>query len=305
MDYLPIRINTLRPDAPVKFDVFIMVGSRFVHYIRETDPFDSDRLIRLKEKGVKKLFIPSQAEDQYLLYLDSGFATLNNENKTISEKAAVANDGLVTSAENIEKNLDSERASKQLENNLQKVSEFLMSDRSAIKGILSTAGCSTDYFQHAATVSTLSLSMASKCGLTDSRELMDLGIAALVHDIGKTKLTIPKDKRVDDLNPQERREYEKHVPEAISMLSGKKMITPRILGLVASHEEIGNGQGFPEKKNFQKLSITYQILNICNDFDRFSYESKLLHSKAIDPYYEARGKYFNDELLATLATILT
>ncbi len=305
MKYLPVRINTLRPGASVNFDVYLQLGDRYIHYIRDQDPLEESRIKKLKEKKVRKLFIQVESEPKYLEYLDAGLSELSQSNKPEEEKGGIANDSMVTAAENAERNLETEKGYQMTEDHFKKIVTFIQSDRGAIKSILSSAGTSEDNHQHAATVSSLSLSVASKLGVKGNKELVELGIAGLVHDIGKNSLPFDPLKLQSELTDDERKQYEAHVTNSLEILTPKKFITPNIIHLVANHEEIGRGRGFPEKKHLSKLPKLNQILNLCNDFDRFCYGNKLEPLKGIDPFYEARADNFNEEHIAILATVLT
>lgn len=305
MEYLPIRINTLRPNAAVNFDIYIQLGERKVHYIRDSDPMEAERLDKLKKKGVKKLFIETDSESKYLDYLETGLNSLNDTSKNLDERSALAHDSMVTAAENVERNLETEQGYRRTEAQFSKIVEFLMSDRGAIKKILENAGCSLDNHAHAATVSTLSLSLATRLEIKNSEDLLQLGIAGLVHDLGKNSLNFDPMTPRDQLTPEQRKDYERHPATSVDLLSGKPFITPRVLGLVADHEEVGRGKGFPKKKDLSKLKKVYQIFNLCNDFDRICFEKKLEPMKAIDPFFEERGELFDENLITTLATVLT
>jgi HD-GYP domain-containing protein (c-di-GMP phosphodiesterase class II) len=304
-NYFPIRLNTLRANFPVNFDVFIKVSDKYVHYIRTLDPMEADRLEKLKSKGVKKLFIEPTSESKYLEYLDSGLNSLKDTSKSVTEKGALANDSLVTAAENAERSLETEQGFNQTKQQFGKVVDFLLSDRGAIKSILGSAGSSLDNHQHAATVASLTLAVATRAGITDSKELFEMGLAGLLHDIAKSKLTFDLMRPKDQLTPEERKKYEGHAADGAAMLSGKPFVSPHILGLIANHHEIGRGRGFPEKKDLSKLAKPYQILNLVNDFESYCYENKLEPLKAIDMFFESRVDNFDSELIATLATVLT
>jgi len=89
------------------------------------------------------------------------------------------------------------------------------------------------------------------------------------------------------------------------MLAGKAYISPRILGLILSHEELGEGRGFPDKKNLFSLPPSYQILSLANQFDHFATEKRLPLTSAIDPFFDEFGKHFDENLITILASILT
>lgn len=277
MNFFPIRIGTLRPGAAVNFDVYILVAEKHIYYIKKTDPIEGTRLEKLKEKGVKKLFIKSEEEQLYLDYLEGGLNHLKDTKVSVQDRSTVAHDSLVTEAENVEKNLETEQGYKRTEVRVGKVVDFLTSDKGAIRGILGAAGCSIDNFQHSASVSSLSLALGMRVGVTDPQELLDIALAGLLHDIGKTKLGIGPGTPREEFTLEQLKDYHRHPEAAVEMLAGKKFISPRVLRLISDHEEIGKGDGFPEKKLLSKLPLNSQILNLCNEFDRLSATLKISH----------------------------
>lgn len=183
---IPVRLGTLRIGTPVTFDLFIKVGDRFLHYLRTQDEIDAELLGNLKRKGVKKLFIDETSEPQYLSYLESGLNQLGADSSlSKDEKAALAKDSLTSDSENALKNIATEQGYRSTENRVQKVVDFLLSDKGAVNAILSTSGVSSDAFVHSANVATMSLGLASLLGLTSSQSQTELGLAALLHDMEK------------------------------------------------------------------------------------------------------------------------
>lgn len=301
---VPIRLNTLRPDEEVSFNLYVKVGARFIHYIRSEDLLEGLRLKNLKSKGVRKLFIPMQEEDTYLSYLEKGLESLTDKSKDITQRGAMAHDAMVMAVENAERNLETQEGFDRQKSQINKISEFISSDRQAIKNMLAAAGISIDNNHHSATVSSLSIALAVKAGITDQTEIFELGTAALLHDLGKNRLKFDHTKPKDKMTPAEYKQYKNHPQDGVDMLSGKSYISPRILGLIGSHEELGEGKGFPEKKNLFKLPLTYQILSLVNRFEHFASTNKIELAKAIDPFTEKYGNDYDENLIGTLATIL-
>lgn len=304
MEYLPIRIGTIRPGAPVHFDVFILVGEKYVHYIREQDPFDPDRVDRLKAKGLKKLYIPDTSEDKYLSYLDAGLDNLKSDKVTVQEKSAIVSNAMVNDAENAIHNVQTEQGFKRTEDRITKVLEFLMSEQGALKSILSSTGVSMDNFQHAANTTSLALGLAGKLGVASSRELLDIGIAALLHDTALTQLGFKADVQPEALSVPELEKYHKHPTEVAHTLAGKPYINRDILELIANHEEVGDGAGFPNKKRLKTLSLSQQVLNLCDAYDSFSSSKGLAPLDAMKQFFTAKLGYFNLDHIKELQTIL-
>ena len=300
MQYVPVRIRTLRPDNIVNFDVYVQLGQRYVHYIRNSSPFEEERLSRLKEKKVKKLYIRLEEEPQYLAYLSSGLDDLNNKEVTLEKRSEFAKDALITEAENIERSFETEKGYHRTEEHMQKVIDFLTSDKGALKSILASSGVSFDNFQHCANVASLALGLATRVGVADNKEHLAMGLAALLHDIGIPKLGLDPNALKSSFTEEQTKTYKRHPGIAVEVLAGKPYITPKILRLISDHEEIGMGKGFPERKYLPKLPLSSQVLNLCNDFDRFSIEKGLAPLEAFSPFVDERGELFDMNHVAQL-----
>jgi HD-GYP domain-containing protein (c-di-GMP phosphodiesterase class II) len=303
--FFPIRLNTLRGDEVVSFDIYLQLGTRFLHYTHRSDSVEDRRLKNLKSKGVRKLFIRSEDEKNYLRYLEKGLENLSDKSKDISQRGAMAHDALVMAAENAERTLETQEGFNNQKKQFDKISNFIVSDRHAIKNILAAAGVSVDNSHHAANVSSLAVAVATKAGITDSTEIFELGTAALLHDIGKNRLKFDHMKPREKMTPEELKKFKQHPQDGVDMLAGKPYISPRILGLILSHEEYGEGRGFPEKKNLSTMPLPYQILSMVNHFDHFASENKMSFITAVDHFFEKYGDHFDQQLITILASVLT
>ena len=54
MDYVSIRVSTLRGDQKIEFNAYLKINEKMVLYLRQGDSFEGDRLKRLKEKKLRK-----------------------------------------------------------------------------------------------------------------------------------------------------------------------------------------------------------------------------------------------------------
>lgn len=303
--FYPIRLNTLRYDETIPFDIYVKLASRYIHYSRTNDEMEGERLKNLKDKGVRKLFIKPEDETHYLKYLEKRLERLSDTSTDVSTRAALAHDTMITAVENAERNLETQEGFKNQKNQMDKISEFIISDRNAIKSMLSTAGIAVENNHHSANVSALCIAVASKSGIEDKAEIFDLCTAALLHDIGKNRLKFNHSRPHSEMTPDEWKKYKEHAREGSDMLAGKPYISGRILGLIASHEEYGIGKGYPEKKNIFSLPVAYQILSMVNKFDHLATELKLKPFEAVDPFFDKYGADYDQNLISSLATVLT
>lgn len=305
VSFFPIRLNTIRPDEVIPFDIFVKLPHRYVHYSGSNLEMEASRVKNLKKHGVKKLFIRPEDEDVYLKYLEESLDVLKNTALTLSERSSMAHDTLIDAAENAEKNLETEERFNGQKRQFDKISNFLATEKNALKDILASAGISMDNNEHSANVSSLAVAVATKAGITDKKEIFELGMAGLLHDIGKKRLNFDHMKPVSQMTSNEKKQYRNHPQDGADMLAGKPYISPRILKLVFMHEELGQCKGYPEKVDLFRQELSFQILSLVNAFDHFCMENKILQVKAIDPFFEKYGEDYDPELITVLGTILT
>ena len=119
--------------------------------------------------------------------------------------------------------------------------------------------------QHSVNVLVLSLLLGKACGLGDA-DLQELGIGALLHDIGKQEL--PNRLRWDDeqFSSAEKKLHQEHVKHGIAL--GKKMeLSGAALLCIAQHHEAANGSGYPMRLAGEQISPLARILALTNQYD--------------------------------------
>lgn len=132
------------------------------------------------------------------------------------------------------------------------------------------------------------------------KEVNQIYIAALLHDIGM--IYIPKkisDKK-NDLNEAEMAYIEKHTLISEKILS-KYSILKDILPIIRSHHEAFNGSGYPEGLKANSIPVGARILNIIDSYDRYLTNgingTAMSHDDALDEIQKLAGTIF-DKILA-------
>jgi putative nucleotidyltransferase with HDIG domain len=118
---------------------------------------------------------------------------------------------------------------------------------------------------HALNVSIISLLMGRSLGL-EASDMMDLGVGALLHDIGKLELPDRVRHREDHFSAAEARFYEEHV--ALGVAQGRKMgLSSGALLVLAQHHEHADGTGFPQHLNTDRMTAAARIVALVNRYD--------------------------------------
>ena len=152
---------------------------------------------------------------------------------------------------------------------------------------------------HAITVCTLSLSFGRYIGL-DKATLADLGMGALIHDIGETKLPDRLLTDSEDLSDEDRALLQTHTRIGTMIVSKLQGTSDRVLAIVRDHHERADGSGYPGKIVNSKLEICTRVVSIIDSYDSITSgahgREKISLDMALKYIYSWRERLF-DRLL--------
>ena len=118
---------------------------------------------------------------------------------------------------------------------------------------------------HALNVAVISMLIGRTLGLVDG-EMLDLGVGALQHDIGKQDLPDRLRHAEDGFTGAEMNGYRDHVAKGV--LQGQRMkLSAGALMVIAQHHEHADGSGFPLRLSADRLSLGARIVAIVNRYD--------------------------------------
>ena len=147
---------------------------------------------------------------------------------------------------------------------------------------------------HAMNVAIVSLLMGRCFGFADE-DLQDLGVGAMLHDVGKIDMPARLRHREDNFSPSETRFYEEHVE--LGLVQARRMsLSPGATGVIAQHHEHADGTGFPAKLNSDRMTVGARIVALVNRFDNLC--NPHLLARALTPheslsllFAQGRSKY--------------
>lgn len=143
------------------------------------------------------------------------------------------------------------------------VTELLDAPEAAIR--LLTEGQGERASLHAMNVTVLSLLLGRAMELP-ADSLQDLGVAALLHDLGKSELQERVRYRDESFTAAHHKLYQAHVTHSIAI--GKRMgLAPMALLTISQHHELADGSGFPTGCKADRMAPSSRILALINRYD--------------------------------------
>lgn len=164
---------------------------------------------------------------------------------------------------------------------------------------------SREHAGHWDRVRNLSVAIGSEMGLS-IRELADLELAAMLHDIGK--IGLPEDllATAGPLSPEERKRVEDHSLVGSAMIReipGMEMIAEIVLG----HHEAIDGSGYPRGLKFEEIPFGSLVIAVADAFDAMThyrpYAIERTYHESFNEMKRETGKYA-PEVLAALEKVL-
>jgi putative nucleotidyltransferase with HDIG domain len=154
--------------------------------------------------------------------------------------------------------------------------------------------------QHSLNVAALSIVMAKAMGLT-TREMEDVGVCGMLHDVGKTSLPDEILSREGELTDAEMEEMRKHTRYGRDILISTKSVMSGAADVAHSHHERVDGQGYPRRLDAESIPMFAKIVAIAEAYDVITtnqpYRDARSPSEALQELYAQRGKQFDEELV--------
>lgn len=133
---------------------------------------------------------------------------------------------------------------------------------------------------HSLNVTVVSMLLGRAMGLGE-QELRDVGLGALLHDLGKTELP-DRVRWKDELSTSaELQFYQEHVAHGVS-LARKMKLSPQATLVVAQHHEQADGRGFPQRLPGERISPLARIVALVNRYDNLC--NPLNPAKGLTPH---------------------
>lgn len=269
MSYISIRVSTLRGDQKIDFNTYVKINEKMVLYLRRGDSFEGDRLKRLKEKKLKKMFIAADDENNYLGYMQRNIemAYDNSSTKDIQSRAEIIQGSQQSSTEEVFENPENAESYASAKDAAGKYVNFIMNNTKALSAIMNIENTDKNIAHHGVTVATLALGLAKKLDITDAKRTQLLTLGSLLHDYGHYNSPLNLNQPVAQMNPQDRALWNEHSRVGATKVQDKKHFDQAVINIIMQHEETLDGSG-PLKMLEKETDPLSVIVSSANAMDR-------------------------------------
>jgi len=155
-------------------------------------------------------------------------------------------------------------------------------------------------FSHSVNVSVISIVTGIGVGMKEDT-LRDLGIGALLHDLGKVMVDDTILRKPTNLTSIEYDEVKKHTYYGYEILQKSENISREACDIALSHHERLDGSGYPRRLKSSDIQIFARIAAIADVYDALTtdkvYRRKMMPHDVLDYMLSLGGKHFDKSLL--------
>ena len=156
-------------------------------------------------------------------------------------------------------------------------------------------------YSHAINVSLMSTALAIKLKFSE-RDIQDLALGALLHDIGKVKTHRKNQTAKGLLSDKERKEMYKYTIYGYDIIKGMEL-SERIANVALQHQEKFDGSGYMKGLKGDEISLFARITTIADNYDSLVTQkaslqaANLKQEEAIKIMISDSGKTYDPNLL--------
>ncbi|MFG6327954.1 MAG: HD-GYP domain-containing protein [Lachnospiraceae bacterium] len=142
-----------------------------------------------------------------------------------------------------------------------------INDNAAIAVDINALKTSDEYtFKHSVDVATMSMIIAKNMGYSQD-DIYSIGVAGLLHDIGKSKVPLEILNKPAKLNDEEFKVMKNHTVFGYEIIKEKENFSQAIALAVLQHHEKMNGRGYPLGVKADKITDFAKILSVVDVYD--------------------------------------
>jgi len=152
--------------------------------------------------------------------------------------------------------------------------------------------------QHSMNVAALSIVLGRSLNMSQ-RELEDVGVCGLLHDVGKTSVSEEILTKAGPLDEAELAEVQKHTRYGRDILLSSKSVMSGAADVAHSHHERIDGTGYPRGLDQDRIPAMAKIVAIAEAYDTMTsrqvYREAVSPSLALQELYAKRGTQFDED----------
>jgi HD-GYP domain-containing protein (c-di-GMP phosphodiesterase class II) len=306
--YKSIDKRVITEGEKIDFTIYLRneTKTEMTLFLQSDTVVDSNNRSRLRE--VERLYIEDEDSLRYEAYVQKHIQSIARaEDIPMDSKALIIYERATSVINEMFHNPESLETIQNTKPLVNTIVEVILRDSGAIESLLKITA--HDYYTHthSLNVSIYALSLGNFLGINE-KELEQLGMSAILHDIGKSQVDYDIINKNGTLSEQEFETMKGHPCLGYEIVQKLGINDPKILSGIRHHHEKINGKGYPDQIQGDEISLFARIIAVCDVFDALttkrSYKSPMSTFEAIKLMKETMREHLDMKIVDSFIRML-
>lgn len=264
--YFAIDKSIIKEGESYEFSLFIPsnVEKKMECLLSSNRPVTRAEIEKLK--SIEKVYINEKKRAYYLNYYSHIINHEQSKHISFEDKASQAYKKACEILSTLFTNPEDVKAYEMSKEVVNEMVETVTDNDFNIESIVKIAEHSYSSVTHSINVAIYALNFGKNLKM-DAESLKNLGEAALLHDIGKSKISSTILDKNDKLTDKEYAEVKKHPMLGYTIALKLGIKNKDVLAGIKLHQERMDGSGYPLKFKGESIPLIARILAVCDVFD--------------------------------------
>jgi putative nucleotidyltransferase with HDIG domain len=265
-EYVPVSIEGLSAGLVRHLELFVRAGNAFFLVKPKNMELTQSLLQRFHGK-FSHLYIHASERNGYFNGLEQNVTQIIKDPRfSEREKASVLNDYAVEIVDRLLKDPSSATAIKSAKSFADNAVKFISENRFAFLHLVELSNHDHYTYAHSVGVAAYAVALAQSLGSWSKEHVAEIGLAGLLHDIGKATVDPAILNKSGPLTAKEWEQMKSHPSSGAELLRKHKNLSPMISLCAEAHHEDLRGLGYPKGLIASKLDSSVQVITIADAF---------------------------------------
>lgn len=303
--FLKIRLASIHPSKTLTFSIYVHINNHYTLYLRDGEKLTIERINTLASKTQGDLFFVTTEE--WLAYKAFIQEQISSVELSVIEKVQILRASSMALVEELYEHPDVHLALQSAKPIIENFVTFMEAEPEAMSHLIGLSGYDFYTYNHSLDVSIYALGLGKVLGMT-AKELEELGLGALFHDIGKRNVSLDILCKKGTLSKEEWVVMQQHTLYGFKILNENSSISDSVKASCFEHHESFQGNGYPQQLQGQEIHPHARIVALTDTYDALttqrSYNIPMMPLDALKMMKEQIQGRFDPEMLKAMHSVL-
>ncbi len=285
-EFFPLPLAVMQPGTTAPIDLYLYEHDppRYLLYKRAATPLTDEIRQRLLDNGVEELYVRTEDEDAFYEYVEEQIHAIMADDLLPLDQAVpiVYQTGIRTMKTVLEDPRSGENVKKAAKV-VEPIVDAVLKSEDPVADITSLIAHDYYTYTHCMNVCVLLVAASRELlGISQQTPLRTIGLGALLHDLGKSRISEDILNKPGKLTEEEFAEIKRHPEYGLELARRYVSLTDTAARIMKNHHEHYDGSGYPDGLEGDQIHPVVRLSTVVDVYDALT--TKRPYAPASTPY---------------------